>query len=264
MSDPNDPPWNIPVALGVWLLSVTFIVAVPLFFVVPYVVSQGVNYSDRAAFRDYLLNDPTAVVLQLAPVILAHLLTLFVAWFVVTRANTYSFRETLGWNMNGFRAWHAVALTILFFGIAAAMTAIFGEVETEFDRMIKSSRVAVYFVAFFATFTAPIVEEVIYRGVLFSAFKRRLGTVIAVISTTLLFTLVHVPQYSDPSTAPDTATVITLLLLSLTLTLVRAGTNNLLPCIVLHTVFNGIQSAFLIAAPYVLPADPVVPPGTLF
>ena len=259
---PDNPPWHILVAMGVWILSVIFIVAVPLFFVVPYVVSQGVDFSDKERLQNYLTTDPTAVLLQLAPIILAHLLTLFVAWFVVTKANTYSFRETLGWGMNGFRVWHALALTILFFGVAASLTAVFGKVENDFDRLIKSSRAAVFLIAFFATFTAPIVEEVIYRGLLFSAFKRRFGTVIAIILPTLLFTAVHVPQYSANST-PDYATVITLFLLSLTLTLVRAGTNNLLPCIVLHTIFNGIQSALLIAEPYVFPADPVVTPATL-
>lgn len=263
ITTPDNPPWNIPVAMGVWLLSVLFIFAVPAFFVFPYIVSQGVDYSDKERLTKFLVTDPTVVILQLAPIILAHLLTLFIAWFVVTKANTYSFRETLGWRMNGFRVWHAIALTIFFFGVAASLTAVFGKVENDFDRLIKSSRTAVFLIAFFATFTAPVVEEVVYRGLLFSAFKRRLGTALAVILPTLLFTIVHVPQYSMNGT-PDFATVITLLLLSLTLTLVRAGTNNLLPCIALHTVFNGIQSALLIAEPYVLPVDPVVTPGILF
>ena len=246
--------------MGVWILSVIFILAVPVFFVVPYVVSRGLDYSDHDRLKEFLVTDQTAVILQLAPVILAHVLTLFVAWFVVTKGNTYSFRETLGWKMNGFRVWHAIALTIFFFGVVAGLTGIFGKVENDFDRLIKSSRAAVYFIAFFATFTAPVVEEVVYRGLLFSSFKRRSGTVVAIVVSTLLFTLVHVPQYSVNQT-PDYATVLTLLLLSLTLTLVRSGTGNLLPCIVLHTVFNGIQSAVLIAEPYILPADPVLPTG---
>ena len=251
---PDNPPWGIPVAMGVWMLSVIFILAVPVFFVVPYVVSRGLDYSDHDRLKEFLVTDQTAVILQLAPVILAHVLTLFVAWFVVTKGNTYSFRETLGWKMNGFRVWHAIALTIFFFGVVAGLTGIFGKVENDFDRLIKSSRAAVYFIAFFATFTAPVVEEVVYRGLLFSSFKRRSGTVVAIVVSTLLFTLVHVPQYSVNQT-PDYATVLTLLLLSLTLTLVRSGTGNLLPCIVLHTVFNGIQSAVLIAEPYILPVD---------
>ncbi len=41
-----------------------------------------------------------------------------------------------------------------------------------------------------------------------------------------------------------------IVLLSLTLTLIRVKSDNLLPCIVLHTIFNGVQSALLIAQPY--------------
>ena len=260
---PNDPPWNILVAIGTWLISVIFIVAVPLLFLVPYLASQGVNYSDADRLREYLVTDKTAVILQLAPIILAHVLTLLLAWVVVTKGNTYSFRQTLGWQMDGFRVWHGLALTIFFFGLVASLTTAFGEVENEFDRLIKSSRAAVYLVAFFATFTAPLVEEVIYRGLLFSAFRRKFGVALAVVVTTVLFTLVHVPQYSLNNT-PDYATVTALLLLSLTLTLLRAATNNLLPCIVLHTIFNGIQSAILIAEPYLLPTKPVVTPGVFY
>jgi membrane protease YdiL (CAAX protease family) len=257
---PNNPPWNGWVAIGVWLMSVVFVLALPIFFVTPYAASRGIEFSNQAIFRDFLFTDPTAVILQLAPIIIAHLLTLLLAWFVVTKANTYSFRETLGWRMNGFKVWHAVVLTCLFYLLTYGLTVLLGDVENEFDLLLKSSRSAVYLVAFFATFTAPLVEEVVYRGLLFSAFQRRFGATLAVVLTTLLFTAVHVPQYSMNNT-PDYATVIALLSLSLTLTLLRTFSGNLLPCIVLHTVFNGIQSALLIAEPYLSSPDPLVEPS---
>ena len=60
---------------------------------------------------------------------------------------------------------------------------------------------ALYTVAFLAVFTAPFVEEVIYRGILYSALQRTTGTVLAVVIVTLLFAAVHVPQYwGSPST----------------------------------------------------------------
>jgi len=151
--------------------------------------------------------------------------------------------------MNGFRVWHAVAITFAFFGIGALMTWIFGQVPNDFEKLIRNSQAAIYLVAFFATFTAPFVEELVYRGLLYSAFQRRFGFTLAVIFVTLLFTAVHVPQYSQNG-VPDLGTIFTLLLLSLVLTLIRARTGNLLPCIVLHTVFNGIQSILLVLQPY--------------
>jgi hypothetical protein len=260
---PNNPPWNIPVALGVWFLSVLLVVFMPTLFLLPYLVSKGIRPGDSDTVRSILLTDSTAGILQLAPIILAHGFTLLVAWFVVTRFNTYSFRETLGWSMNGFKVWHGVAITIGFYVIAIALTMLLGDVENEFELLIRNSRYAVYLVVFFATFTAPLVEEVIYRGLLYSAFQRRFGAVLAIISVTLLFTAVHVPQYSIGAN-PDFATLVALLLLSLTLTLIRARTDSLLPCIVLHTIFNGIQSALLLAEPYLRSLQPVVEPTTGF
>lgn len=260
MISPNNPPWNGWVALGYWILSVLFIVFVPSLFLIPYVVAQGIDLRNREALLNFIYTDPTAIILQLAPVILAHLLTIAAGWMIVTRLNQFSFRDTLGWKMDGFRWWHAVAITIFFYGLAYMMTSIFGRVENEFERLIQGSRTAVYLVAFLATFTAPLVEEVVYRGVLYSAFQRKLGIAFAIILVTVLFTIVHVPQYSQNS-VPDYATVITLLCLSLVLTLIRAWTGNLLPCIVLHTVFNGVQSIALIAEPFFQTApDPTVSP----
>jgi membrane protease YdiL (CAAX protease family) len=104
--------------------------------------------------------------------------------------------------------------------------------------------------AFLATFTAPFVEEVVYRGVRYSAFQRTFGVVLAVISVTVLFAAVHVPQYY-----PSYVTIALLTFLSLILTLVRVRTRNLLPCVVLHFMFNAIQSFSLVLEPY-LPQNP--------
>ncbi|HLM02994.1 MAG TPA: CPBP family intramembrane glutamic endopeptidase, partial [Pyrinomonadaceae bacterium] len=198
---------------------------------------------------EFLMTDSTAVILRLSAIIPAHLFTLIIAWLAVTKSGKFSFRQTLGWKLDKFKIWHGLALFALFYALAVALVQVFGEVETDFDRLLKSSRAAVFLVAFFATFTAPIVEEVIYRGLLYSAFQRRFGVALAVVFVTVLFTVIHIPQYSNES-IPDYAAVILLLFLSLTLTLIRVRTNNLLPCVVFHTIVNGIQSILLIFEPY--------------
>jgi uncharacterized protein len=229
--------------------SVLFILFLPIIFLAVYLLGRHIDFSDKEALTSFVKTDPTAIVIQLLSVIPAHLLTLTLAWIVVTRFKRYSFRKMLGWEWDGFRFWHAIVIFVFFWGFAVLMTSIFGSVENDFEKLIQSSRTAVYLVAFFATFTAPVVEEVVYRGLLYSAFQKRLGVIVGVVAVTLLFTIVHVPQYSL-NNVPDYATISTLLLLSLTLTLVRVKTGNLFPCIVLHTVVNGIQSIFLIAQPY--------------
>lgn len=256
---PDDPPWNSGVAFFVWFASVVAIVVLPSLFLLPYVLSHGPAFSEKQALGEFLQRDPTAIFLQIVAVIPAHIVTLVLAWVVVTKLNRFSFRETLGWKSGGMRWWDYLAILAVFFAVAIVVGSYFPEQENDLTRILKSSRYAVFLVAFMATFTAPVVEEVVYRGLLYSAFQRTLGVSIAVAAVTLLFALVHVPQYY-----PSYSTIFLLLLLSLILTLVRARTHNLLPCIVLHTIFNATQSLLLILEPSMKSADTVIEPTTSF
>lgn len=249
---PNNPPWNSWMAAGVWFLSVVFVVVIPQLFLLPYIAARGISFEDSAELKNFIFTDKFAILLQLGPILLAHVFTIGLAWLVVTQRNTFSFRKMLGWEWNGFRIWHAVAIIVGFYVFAQVVVTLFGKVENDFDRMLESSRAAVYLVIFFATFTAPLAEEVVYRGLLYSAFQRRLGVAAAAILATVLFTVVHIPQYSS-GMVPDYATIIVLLALSMVLTLIRIKTGNLLPCIVLHTLFNGTQSIFLLLEPFLKP-----------
>lgn len=256
---PNDPPWNSIIAILVWIASVVAIVLVPSIFLLPYVISQHYSLGDNKALGELLQKDPTAILLQIAAVIPAHLLTLLLAWAVVTKLNRFSFKETLGWESGGMNWRHYFVILVLFFAVAAVVGNYLPEQENDLTRILKSSRLAVFLVAFLATFTAPIVEEVVYRGILYSAFQRTVGVAFGVAAVTLLFALVHVPQYY-----PSYSTISLLLLLSLILSLVRARTGNLWPCIVLHTIFNATQSILLILEPYMNTANPVIDPTTSF
>lgn len=243
---PDNPPWNSWAAFGVWLMSVVFIVVIPNFFVLPYLVRQGLDWSDKKALSDFIQTDPTTILLGVIGVIPAHILTLALAWAVVTRLKKFSFREMLGWRWNGFSVWNCLIIVGGFYVLAAAFSYFIPEQDNELLRILRSSRAAVYIVAFLATFTAPLVEEVIYRGILYSAFQRTIGVTGAVVLVTVLFAGVHVPQYwGSPST------ILLICILSLVLTLIRVRTKNLLPCIALHTVFNGTQSLLLILQPFI-------------
>ena len=253
---PDNPPWGSLIAVLVWIASVIAIVLFPLLFLIPYAVSSGPPFSEQQAFGEFLKQDPTAMILQIAGIIPAHIATLVLAWIVITKLNKFSFTETLGWRSGGMGWWHYLSILVFFFAVASVVGVYLPEQENELTRILQSSRSAVFLVAFMATFTAPIVEEVIYRGILYSAFQRTLGLVLAIIAVTLLFALVHVPQYY-----PSISTIALLLLLSLILTLVRAWTGNLLPCIILHTIFNGTQSLLLILEPYIKASAPTVEPA---
>lgn len=255
---PDDPPWNSLEAVGVWIASVLMILIVPTLFLLPYLALQDPPITDSERIVEFAKSDPTSIFLQIVAIIPAHIITLVLAWFVVTRARKYGFRKMLGWNGGGVAWWHYLIILGGFFIVAAAVGSYFPEQENDLIRILKSSRSAVYIVAFVATFSAPLVEEIVYRGVLYSAFQRTLGVPAAFVLVTLLFAVVHVPQYY-----PSFSTIFLLTLLSVILTFVRVWSNNLLPCIILHTLFNGLQSVLLIAEPFI-PKPPTAEQAALF
>lgn len=242
---PNNPPWNSLTAFGVWILSIIFIAVIPAIGLVIYSISKGMQVTSPD-FAASIQSDPAAIVVNIALVIPAHILTIAVAWAVITRFNKYSFAEMVGWKWGGFNIFYIILVVVGFYALAGVLTWQFGEQEHELTKILKSSRNAVYFVAFMATFTAPLVEETIYRGILYSAFQRTFGIPLAVVAVTALFAGVHFLQYWNSPVA-----LLMVTLLSLALTLVRVKSNNLLPCIVLHTIFNGVQALLLIFEPYV-------------
>lgn len=242
---PNDPPWNSFAAVGVWILSVLAILMFPVFFIVPYILMN------RQISLESFQTDNTAILLNIIAIIPAHLFTLAVAWFVVTKNRKFSMSETLGFGSGGFRWWYYPAVLIAFFAVAGVVNYFIPEGDNELLKILRSSRAATYIIVILATFTAPLVEEVVYRGILYSALQRSIGVGGAVVLVTFFFALVHVPQYWG-----SPGTILLICLLSLVLTLIRWKTGNLMPCIIMHTIFNGLQSILLVAEPYFPKIEP--------
>jgi len=249
--NPDAPSWGSGIALGYWFVSVLFIVIIPAVFLIPYALMQDPPLTENEALVEFAKNDKNAIVLQILAIIPAHLLTLLFGWLIVTRVRKDSFKEALGWQNGGVRWWYYPAILVAFFALAAVVSMFFPEQDNDLIRMIQSSQAALISVALLATITAPIVEELVYRGVMYSAFQKTLGVPAAFVLVTFLFALVHVPQYW-----PSFSTIILLTLLSFILTGLRIYSKNLWPCIVLHTIFNGLQSVGLILASQYEKRDP--------
>lgn len=227
-------------ALG---LSVFYLVVLPNLFVLPYLFHR--RAVGLPAMQN-ILEDKTLIFISVLGFIPAHLLTLATAWAVVTRVGRFPFLATLGWGWSkGFGPWKSVALAIALFFVGMFLIRLSGGQDTRFEQIIRSSRAATYTIALIAVLTAPLVEEVIYRGLLYSALQRAIGMMGSVIIVAVLFAGAHVYQYW-----PNLGAVSAVLLLSFSLTLVRAGTGRLLPCFAIHLVFNGIQAALILVDPY--------------
>ena len=247
-NDPNNPPWGVAAAFSVWMGSVLALIVLPILAALGYALYVYV----AAGFREEALatitqGDKALLFVSILATFPAHILTLALAWAVVTNFGKRPFLPALGWSWSpNFGLWASIGLAIALLGIGYAAVRFVGDDnKTDIHLIIESSMQARIALALLAALTAPLVEEIVYRGVLFSALQRAIGTLWTVVAVLVLFTLVHVPQYKNNLT-----TIGVLALISVALTIVRARTGRLLPCFVIHFVFNGVQSVLIVLEPY--------------
>jgi membrane protease YdiL (CAAX protease family) len=244
--NPDDPPWGVPHALVVWVISVALLIVIPLLTIAPYLIYRVAVHGAL----DNLATDPNLIFMSILGVFPVHILSALVVWLVVTNRGRRPFWQTLGWRWPSNLApplgpLLVVFLAMVLFVIGYTITWLVGGSETQLDLIIKSSYNARFATAFLAAVTGPFVEELIYRGVLYPALQRAFGALWAVVAVSTLFTGVHVLQYFN-----NLGVIAVIALLSIALTLLRAVTGTLLPSYVMHLVFNGIQALFLVIQPF--------------
>ncbi len=242
-------PWlEVVVAFLIWLASFFLLAFTPLVIALPYLVNTWMKHGPPRP--ETLTTDKTLIVISLAGTIVAHLLTLGLLWFVVSRGGRLPFWKSISfqWPKNispviGTLVCFLFAAVLLVIGWA--LTTALGGSKTQLDLIVESSMVARFITALAAVATAPLIEELIYRGVLYSAIERAAGVGIAVAVVTLMFAGVHVFQYSN-----NIGVIAVITMLSLALTVIRAYSGSVVPPFIVHLVFNGIQSIVLVLAPF--------------
>jgi membrane protease YdiL (CAAX protease family) len=91
-----------------------------------------------------------------------------------------------------------------------------------------------------AVIFAPIVEEIIFRGVLYPAVKRQAGQRLALWGVSLLFALTHM----------NLTALLALTVLGIILTFLYEETGNLITPIIAHSVFNAVNFAYMVFQRY--------------
>ncbi len=249
--------WNVPQAFFNWGASIGFALLTPLLFLLLYggIVDPGIF----AKLKNGELTAPI-MLLQLVGTFGGQVLSLLLSWGIVTRMGKRSFSEALGlhWAQN-FKLWHAVALGVGMFALSGLLMSVLPHHETDMDKFLKFGTVVRMVLALVATIGAPIQEEIVYRGVLYTALQKSLGMRGSVMIVSLLFWGVHVVQYWQ-----SLATLVAVLLLSFVLTGLRAWSGKLLPCVATHLFFNGIQGLLIVFAPdKATPSEPAAQPAML-
>ena len=96
-----------------------------------------------------------------------------------------------------------------------------------------NSRGAAFAIGAFAILVAPLMEEIIFRGILFGIFEAQTGLRSAILITALLFGGLHVPEYWGAWNH-----MLLIFLVGLVFSLARGLTGSLAPSVFLHAGYN--------------------------
>jgi len=239
--------WNASAALVTWLLSISVILLASIGAQLGWTTWF---YLQRAALpteADLTASRSLTLIMVLSTFV-AHAITLLWCWQLIRRTSPQGIRPALGldwcrsfWSRRGGLLVACMLAAPLFLAVGAWLERYLPNAKTDLDRILAQGPSIRAAIACVAALSAPLVEEVVYRGVVFGGLQRSFGVRVAVGLVSLLFLAVHVPQYWG-----GWAGLTMLALLSLTLTVLRAATGSILPSVVLHYAFNGIQAIAIV------------------
>ncbi len=139
---------------------------------------------------------------------------------------------------DAFKAWLMVMPFVLF--VSWLTTLFFGDPggSNPLLEMVLSSRNFLALTVLFITtvFMAPFFEEFIFRGTLLPVLVKGQGRVIGIFISALVFALAHLSVGETPP----------LFVLGIGLALLRLSSGRLLPCVIMHSLWNGVTFANLL------------------
>jgi membrane protease YdiL (CAAX protease family) len=103
-----------------------------------------------------------------------------------------------------------------------------------------NSRAAAYAIGAFAILVAPVMEEMIFRGILFAIFESQVGLRFAILMTAILFGGLHVPEYWGAWNH-----MFLIFLVGLVFSLARGRSGSLAPSVFLHVGYNASMMIIL-------------------
>ncbi len=222
---PPQTPWvsawrDVGISFGVWIASVALLLFLPLIYAIPYLVYRVAKFGPPTP--EALSSDKLLIFYSVMGILPTHMLTLVIVWLVITYGGRRPFWKNIDFDWPKNMSPAAVTLVsvlvaTLLFLLAMGVTSLYGERKTDLDILIESSIYTRLATAFVAVVTAPLVEEVIYRGLLYRALEKAAGMGVAIALVSLLFAGVHVFQYRN-----NIAVIAVITLLSITLTVARA------------------------------------------
>lgn len=191
-----------------------------------------------------------------APIIVAHPLSLAFAWLAVTGWGKRPFLKTVGidWGVlrhrfgdeQGTLRRRVILLSCVaglgMWSIGVFVHIIFQGARTRFSELPGGSPESLLAGAVLATFSAPLVEEIFYRGILYPKLEGVAGTPAAVLIVSAMFAATHMHQNSNAAGAISWPSVGVIFVHGLILTLARWWTGSIIPGMIMHGASNGLNT----------------------
>jgi len=243
----SERPWRLDLVLrfGIWLLVFNF--------------AAGTLVRAWLASKYIPLNlKPESVTILVGTICFHGVALILICWLVRAHQLTFSaafgfaqsrLGRALGFGIGGALLAMPVVLA-LGYGWGKLLTLLHVQVESQLPvQMLQEStslqvRVLIGVVAIFI---APVVEEMLFRGILYAALKRYGFRRTALWATALVFAGVHL----------NLATFAPLIVLAIILSWLYEATDNLLAPIVAHSCFNLVN--FFLLSPWVFDGAAPVP-----
>jgi len=223
------PVWSL------WDVASLFVFTGLMALVVGSLGSASWNFL-LAKFRSIqLLRHPVldAVSLLIFQALLDTLIFLFI-YFTITLKYAAPFWSSIKWTGKARKLVLiylplGVSLALIVLGISALLPS---PRKPPVEQLLQYPSSAFLFAAL-GVFVAPFVEELIFRGFIYPVVERSLGKIVAVLTTALLFTGLHLGQLWG-----SWVSVALILLVGTTLSTVRASTDSLKPSFIIHLSYN--------------------------
>lgn len=211
-----------------------FLVAYVLYFI------AGSTGKSTAAAEDWLGTVP----LQFVFVLCAEVLTFAaILWFVRRQGGTL--RQIgidrpkwryVGWSLGGFALYFVIYL--LLYAVVSRHTGIDTNQSQDlgFSSVIGPTQLLLTFLSLVVL--PPIVEEVVFRGFIFSGMRGRMRFIWSALFTSVLFAVAHL-QFGNGEPLLWIAAIDTFTL-SMVMCWVRDKTGSILPTIGIHAIKNGL------------------------
>ena len=232
---PPDPAWN-----GWDVLRLIFLTIVALFVGVFAVLLIARWWLYPHTGLGEIARIPLVVV---AGQSVAYLIILAYMYVLVTRERRRpDFLAAIHWNWPSSIGVYLLAGFALSLGLQGLAHLLPIPKELPIDSFFRTPAEA-WALGILSVTLAPLMEELFFRGFLYPVFARRLGLPVAVFLTALGFALLHVAQLGF-AWGP----VLVIFLVGLVLTMVRAKTNSVAACVLIHMAYNGTITVAMFVA----------------